>query len=129
MSASAKDVINLSASYVVPIPEFALDCRFGANEDFESDRIELELLSPVIPVMRVAFDVVTRSTHVMAQSDMEDDGALIENNLSNYTAIRMPFKVKEGTRRAADPGVQERRTEPVSGALDCVQARTGSAWI
>ena len=96
VSASAKDVINLSASYVVPIPEFALDCRFGANEDFESDRIELELLSPVIPVMRVAFDVVTRSTHVMAQSDMEDDGALIENNLSNYTAIRMPFKVKEG---------------------------------
>lgn len=96
VSASAKDLVNLSESYVVPIPDFALDCRFGPNDEFETEQIELELVSPLIPVMRVAFDIVTRKTHVMVESDMEEDGVLIENNLSNYTAIRIPFKAPEG---------------------------------
>ena len=96
VAAAEKDVVDQSESYVVPIPEFALDCRFGANEEYVSERIELELMSPVIPVMRVAFDVITREMYAMAQSDMEEDGVLIENNLSNYTAIRMPFNAKEG---------------------------------
>ena len=84
-------VVDVERSFLVPVPDFALDCRFGANEEFASDLVELEFLSPVVPTIRIGFDVVTKTSYMATDADMEDDGVMIENNLNNYTAVRVPF--------------------------------------
>ena len=97
-SANSPDVpvVDVERSFLVPVPDFALDCRFGANEDFASDLVELEFLSPVVPTIRIGFDVVTKTSYMATDADMEDDGVMIENNLNNYTAVRVPFTSAAG---------------------------------
>jgi protease II len=89
-------IVDVDGSYTVQIPDFALDCRFGANEDYGSELVELEFLSPIVPTIRVGVDVVTRKSYMTADADVEEDEAIVENNLSNYSAVRIPFTATNG---------------------------------
>jgi protease II len=93
---SAGDLLDISRSITVPIPEFFLDCRFGSNENFSSDVVELELLSPVIPSIKIGFNTVTGASDMASHLDSDEDALTIDNNIQNYTAIRQPFRSSSG---------------------------------
>ena len=91
----SESLVDVSESYLVPIPDFAVDCQFGVNEEYESDMVELEFRSPIVPSIRINFDVVNKASHMAAGADMEDE-FITENNLENYTAVRIPFTSPAG---------------------------------
>lgn len=76
--------------YDVPLPEWALDVQFGSNEDFTSNRVELELQSPILPPIYLDWDLKLRQ--IFSQSSLD----YAELKLQQYTALRVPLQSSQG---------------------------------
>lgn len=82
--------ISLDTHYDIPLPEWVLDVQFGSNEEYMSDRVELELQSPILPPIHLEWDLKTREVYSKSSLDHA------EIKLQQYTAIRIPLQSTEG---------------------------------
>ena len=89
-SLQSGNILSFDNHYDVPLPEWTLDVQFGSNEEFTSDRVELELQSPILPPIFLDWDL--KSRQIFCQSSLDH----AEINLQQYTAIRVPLQSSQG---------------------------------
>lgn len=87
------DAMVAQEPYTVPLADWAIDIRFGPNENYATDKIQLELQSPILPPVQVEWDVVGKQLY--SSSAQEHVMQEYQQILDNYSVTRVALNTSE----------------------------------
>ncbi|KAI8113366.1 hypothetical protein M9435_003370 [Picochlorum sp. BPE23] len=87
------DAMVAQEPYTVPLPDWAIDTRFGPNENYATDKIQFELQSPILPPVQVEWDVLGKQLY--SSSAQEHVMQEYQQILDNYSVTRVALNTSD----------------------------------